>query len=419
MLQSTHRGENPVKEDKNMKRNFKAIIAAMLAAVMAFTGLTAFAENSTPSELEWNYYGEYYYYDYAGELAVGENEIDNSTSDYLWYTFDVQTAGFYYISYDCSDSNIWIGIPERYENGKAYNEASRIYHGGDDIDGIICYFESGENIAAFEIYDIDEGTTINVDFYGEEITAVTVSETLILNYDIYKNWDESGYYIDSKITIEFPEGQTAETHEIYCTADKKIVTGANTLEAHILGQKIEMTVDVYCVSDVIESAEISNINDYLTVTEYYDGYNYNEPYGETLTVTFKDGTKGEVCLNDDEYLTLPNGRNVWCYTDVEIDRDKAVLTVYVAGTAVASYDCSMVPASTIENLDELKANNAYNLSMVSHYIRQALISVLECDSIDEFLNYGAQEAADRLYWAIDYILDIFRETFALVSYLMF
>ncbi|MBQ7122295.1 MAG: hypothetical protein IJO03_08565 [Clostridia bacterium] len=402
-----------------MKRNFKAIIAAMLAAIMAFTGLTAFAENSTPSELEWDFYGNTYYYDYAGELELGENEIDNSTSDYLWYTFDVQTAGFYYISYDCSNSDIWIGIPEKYENGKAYNEASHIYHGADDIDGIICYFESGENVAAFDIYDIEEDSTINVEFYGEEITSVTVSDSLILNYDIYEGEDENRYYVDAEATVEFSSGKTATKYELYCIADKKIVTGTNTLKEYILGKEYEVTIDVCEVSDFIEGAEVSNIENYLTVTEYYDGYNYNEPYGETLTVTFKDGTKGEVCLNDDEYLTLPNGKKVWCYTDVEIEGDTAVLTAYVAGTAVASYDCTIVPASTDENIDNLKSSNAHNLHMVSRYIRQALITVLECDSVDEFLNFGAQEAADRLYWAIDYFLDIFRETFALVSYLMF
>ncbi len=405
-----------------MKKNFKAIIAAMLAAVMAFGGVSAFAADE--NELIWDYYGEYYYYDYAGELAVGENSFDKSSPD-PWFTFEVQTAGFYYLSYSPEEGDVSFVVPESFEGDMPYGDAGCFYKWDDDISGFIYYLEEGKQIVAMDIYyfsDLSDSDifNFNIEFYGEEITSLTVDETLILNYDLYlyEDSEENGCSVETDVTIEFSSGNTATRYYVDCVYNSEIVAGKNTLTTTILGKEYPLEVDVMLISDIIETAEISNIGNYTTIYEYYDGYSYTEPSDETLTVTYKDGTTDSVIIDSDEPLVLPNGKEVWYGTSVDVYREKASLDVYVAGNIVKSYDCTVVPVSASENFDELSRNNAHCLSSSSYYFRQALISILECDTIDEFLNYGASESADRLYWAFDYFLDIFRGTFALVSYLI-
>ena len=93
-----------------MKRNIKAIIAAMLVTIMSFGGLTAYAATNTENQLQWDFYGETFCYDYAGELKEGENDIIHENSYYVYYTFDVQNAGYYSMTFDYNDADFYIEI---------------------------------------------------------------------------------------------------------------------------------------------------------------------------------------------------------------------------------------------------------------------------------------------------------------------
>lgn len=393
-----------------MKRNLRAIIAAMLAAVMAFSGLTAFAAVDTSAKLEWDFYDEIYYYDFAGELTEGENKIDNSISDYVYYTFDVQTSGYYILYYNFENLNAWIGVPEKYENGKAYDEAGRIYYSPENCDGFICYFEKGEQILALDLYYTDENSVLNIEFFGEDVAEIKVDYDLIYNYDIYTyEWEgDICFDINCESVITFTSGKSI-TYYISGICDSEIVKGENTLAAELCGKEYDFDVNVYYITDIVESVELSNVEDYLEVTEYYNGTETPSPFGETLTVTFKDGTTDTVILDADDHLTLPNGRNVWCYTDYEYTDDGMGFKIYVAGTEVDSFECKVVPASIKENIDAMNSSNSDHLSISSYYLRRAFSCLMEGD-IDS--------AIMRIQWAIESFMYIFSEAASLISYLL-
>lgn len=401
-----------------MKKSIRAFIATVLAVVMAIPAVTAFAATDTEDKLEWEFYDETFYYDYAGEIAEGKNEIIYDGNDFIYFSFDAQNSGYYHLSFGYENMNAWIGVPEKFENGKAFNEASCIYYATEDFDGIICYFSEGKQIIALDLYYIDENASFDIEFYGEDITEIELAETLIYGYDIYDyDLDGSVYFeIDNNVKITFSSGKSITKDSISGKTNSSITSGENTLVAVVCGKEYELKANVNYVTDYVESAEISNIEDYLNIKICYDGYDSYEPYGETLTVKFKDGTTDEIVLNDDEFLVLPNGSEVWCYTDFESNGNEIVLNVYIANKLVKSYECIEHEANISENIDAMNSNNMNHLSDISYYIRRALIIALECGSLQEFMDYGAEEAALRFTWAFESFINIFVETIELIAY---
>lgn len=401
-----------------MKKTLRAIIAAMLAALMAFSGLTAFAAADTSDRLEWDFYGQSYYYDYAGELTEGDNTLSYDSSEYVYFTFDVQNAGYYKISYEYENIDAWIGIPGRYENGKAYDEADISSCNIENGHGIITRFEEGENLIILEYYYLVDTASLRIEFLGEEITEIKVESDLIYNYDIYTyEWDgENCFDIEADTEIVFSSGKTIKRYYISGTHENEITKGENILTAEYCGKEFEITVNVYYVDEYVESVTVSNIEDYLYTIEYYDSYDYFIPFGETVTVTFKDGTTDSIVYGDeDDIITLPNGREVWC--NIDYDYDTNSLYVIVAGTYFAEYECETTPASLKENIDEMNYNNYNHIEMASYYLRRAVEVAFE-DGIYGFMNGNAERAMVRIQWAFESLKCVLAEMAYLTAYLL-
>lgn len=399
----------------------KSVIATFLAAVIALSCFTAsFAASDT---LVWHYYEEPMNYDYQGILVEGENSIGSPDSDYVWYTFDVQSAGFYKLSFDYDDADLWFDTPEKIENGIAYDSAEKLTFSTDGINNTLFYFEEGEQIIGIMVEYSSSDSKLNIEYFGEEITSVEVADekNLVLGCDIHCDYGiEEGalyyYWIDSDININFSSGKTITTDDVEGYIDSEIKKGENILPVSICGEKYTLAINVELVTDYIADVSISNIEDYLYFKTYYNSYDFPELYGETMTVTFKDGTTAAANIGDDEMITLPNGIEAWFGFGYTFDDGEILLDVYIAGTIVKSYECNETKADFKENIGELRSTYLELINDVSYYLRRAMIVALECDTIYEYLDYGAYESALRLRWACESFVSLFFEAFYLVGY---
>lgn len=371
-----------------MKKTMKAIFAAMLAAVMAFGSLTAFAAEEKKT-LKWIYYDWEYYYDYAGEIVLGENVISSpEDSEYCYFVFNAEKAGFYGFGYDADDG--WLILPEYCENGVAYNDAGCYFD--NDKTEYLYYLGEGENIIAFDSCSNLEDEAFTVEYYGEKVNSVTTSYDLILNYDIYISENEAWIYADGMDCV-FDSGKTFRIEYVEgfteCDGSESVVT----LTADVLGCKVDLSVNVYRISDIIENVEVTNIEDYLYVTEYYNEYDVFYPYGETMTITYKNGEKQSV-VYEEEYCVfkLPDGNEVYFNFFLNVEGDDAKMCLVIAEEEIKYFDCEMEKASVNENFAAVKNDWSMAMNDASFYFRRALIKVLECSNIYEFINYGAPAA---------------------------
>lgn len=407
-----------------MKKTLKSIMAAILAVMLAFGGLTAFAadeSDTAPNTIEWDYYGDTIYPEYAGELTEGENTVacDNDGSEYFYFTFNAENAGFYEISYSYYDMDGYIFAPESYSDGKAQNEADGFwFESEDELDCTLYYFEKGEQIIGMYLfYAESENIKIAVNYYGESVESIEAGE-LLNSDDVYFYSDDDASYVDiySDVTITFSSGKTIERSDIYCTSEaEELVKGDNNVTTHICGKEFDFVINVAFVADFIADIEISNIEDYLFMTEYYNTYDCVYPYGETATVTFTDGTKKNFVFGD-EGITLPNGKEVWPDAYFSVENDDAKLIIYVADTDLKFYDAEIKDAPLGDNWATLVWRNANALKDSAYYYRRAIAVIISCYSLEELANYGIDEAAYYITESIYSFTEIFAETMALIRF---
>lgn len=372
-----------------MKKTMKAIFAAMLAAIMAFGSLTAFAAEKKET-LKWDYYGWEYFYDYAGEIVLGENLISSpEDSENCYFIFNAEKAGFYRFGYDADDG--WLILPEYCKNGVAYNDAES--YSDYDENAYLYYLGEGENVIAFDSCYALRNEAFTVDYYGEKAESVSVPYDLIIDYNIYVSEGELWIYANDlecvfdsgkTFSLQYVEGATA------CDGTEDVIS----FTAEILGCEVKSSVNAYKISEIIENVEVTNIEDYLYVTAYYDGYDVFYPYGETMTITYKNGEKQSVVYEEDYCLfKLPDGNEVYFDFYLNVEGDDAKMSLVIAEEDVKYYDCEMEKASVNENFGNVKNDWSSAMADASYYFRRALIKILECGDIYEFINYGAPRAA--------------------------
>lgn len=384
-----------------MKKTLKAIVAAMLAAIMALGSLSAFAAE-THEELEWNYYGETYYYEYAGELKEGTNAVGESIGDlgYVYFTANIETAGYYMISYSYDDFDSWAGIPDRIEDGIAYDEKETLRNIEDSVSTEICFFETGENIIAFDVYSASDDSVVNFEFWGEEVTSVSIPEEAIIDCNFYYSEEDNGtteisLYYD--ITVTFDEGKTIETDYIYGTADKIKIGEQNAFALNICGKEYEAAITLYEISRYVSDVSLSSTD----VTQYYDGYEVKGYDDLVLTVVFTDGTTQTVNVNgyyEDCLITLPNGYEAYPWVYYHTYRDEIKAAVYFDDALVKEIECNKISTSVSENFDRLKENIYYYFNDFSYYL---------------------DRAETYFVWAFESLTYAFTEIFDLISYYLF
>ena len=406
------------------RKNLKSFVATILAAVIALSCFNvSFAASET---IIWDLYEETYSYEYAGSLIEGENGIGNPESNSSYYTFDAQEAGFYVFTYNYYNASWRIDIAESFENDTAQNSVDQYFFYDEDeeeIENFLVYLEKGEQIIGVENYYSEDGEALIIEYMGEEITSFeTESETLLLGQEIhcyseeYEGEDEAYYYsLYSDVTVTFSSGKTITINDLWGEISEEIQKGENVLPYEFLGKEYEFRVKVELITDYIENVEISNVEDYH-IKEYYSHYDFPSLDGETLTVTFKDGSTAEYTFGIDEEFVLPNGKETWFGFGFYVDDGDAFLEIYIANTVIKTYDCGITGADFSENKEMLKSNIIEQVNNFSYYLRRAMIIALECDSFEEYVSYGLEESLMRFRWACEAFVGIFTESFYLIGY---
>ncbi len=411
-----------------MKKAFKTIIAAMLAAIMALSGISAFAAEKG-DKLDWVIWEDYTEtYTYEGEITVGENTLEeNSETGFVYYTLNIEESGFYAFDFKYYGLIGWYSFPEEIKNGTAYEQSDYVWV--DDEDGKefrIYYLEKGENILGIEgQYGYEfEGNTLTVEYYGDSIEKITIADDLIIgvNYFCYEVETDSGteysFDIESDIVYTFSNGKTVTDSYSYGEALSDATAGEQEININFCDKYFKVKVNLIDINSIIKDVEISNINDYLTVYEYYDYNDYRYPYDETVTVTLVGGEKITAKIDDygDHYIKLENGKKIYIYFDYDKIDGKYSFIVYAGSNALKSYECTVNKASVSDNFNNLSSNISYNLSRSFYYLKQAVIDLLECDSVYEFTEYGVENIATDLGWAVRKFMDIFYEIKYILEY---
>lgn len=401
-----------------MKKTLRAMLSLLLALIMAFGSLSAFAadENNT---LKWNYYDDIYEYTYAGELTEGSIML-YADETYIYYTFNCEKPGFY--SFICSDENsVWVGIPEKVEDGIAYNEVNNISMYPESEYIIIHYIPEGENIIGLDIIDVGENNELKIEYLGESLTSIDVGDELIFGdkLEFYLD-DEDKFlaYMNADYEMVFSNGKTFSDSYIEFTFDKEPVNGKNSLEIEILGQKSVLNVTGYYPDYFIKDISVSNPEKFAYVVQYYDSLDFIDSDGETVTVTLSDGTTQSFVYGSDSHtVTLPNGIecDVWGRFNW-VSKNEIVFEMVVGNAVLKTFPCELTKATLAENTERMLKNSAWNLDNTSYYLRHSLISLLKCDSIDELLNYGVSDIGYNLGAAIRNFFAIFTNAFELISY---
>ena len=395
-----------------MKKTLRTIISALLIAIIALSSAASAFATAMPETINWaSSYGELEEHSrtfcYGNKsLGEGKTEIRNSAGydDLVYFDF-VAEEGYYFID---TKRDSWVMIPEIFDgtNAIGYIESTTI---GEEEERIF-FLEAGETVIGINFYDLAKDE-INIEFLGDEVTDFTVEEDAlkdyIIDYDI-GNWElEDGvipyFYTETDSDITFSSGKILNAEDI-CISGKcngEIKSGKNTATLEFFGKEKEVEFTAYYVEELIETAELSNVEDYLTTkVDYQDWISYIEVPNEILTVYFTDGTSAEFEI---EYncgtVILPSGREIDAWVGLDTDeRDNLILDIEIAYHTVNSYDVETEDFTFAENVAELNRNNKSALEW----------AVREFESALNYMLTDPAYAADNFIWAVQDFFQIFR-----------
>ena len=348
-----------------MKKTLRTITSAILIAIIALgSTVAAFA---TGGSIEWvdTDYEASVYYAYGGkELELGTSVINNTNpgDNLVYYEFEAENSGYYTIYTEES----WIKVPDYMQNGKAYDFLP--WELIDDNGKRLYYIEKGENIIGFNLYD-NETDTVEIEYLAEEIVDFTIEEealdNIIIGWDINK-YDAGTFWITSDSVVTFSNGTelSLEDFEFECTNKEYPSDGKNTATIRFGDETKKITYTAYKIESIIDSVELTNVEDYLTAKVDYNNYLYTEGvHGETLTVYFKDGTKTEAVVGYGyAEITLPCGKTVEaCIGEYWTEGDEVCFAIEIAGHNFAEYEYEIERQTIAENLLTLKEDNDYML----------------------------------------------------------
>lgn len=357
--------------------NFKKLLSIIMSAIIILCSFTtAFAADGPLKN------GDYEYI-YRGEISYGWTEVCErpsfSTEDlYIYYTFNASEDGYYLFGYGTPHTSMWAGIMDINTGTEPdYEETIRYYYAVDKI----YYLEKGSYNFVIDIYSTAEDVNIQSEFLGKDITDISFDYEQLLDYDLYWYGSEENYsfvsYADA--TISFSSGKSYSFSDgiLEGTRNSEPVEGKNDVTVYFLDKEISTFVTVYPVSHFISDAELSNVEYYLgNGVEYYNRLEKEYPYGETITVTFTDGTKQIVeYKTSQEWITLPNGQEYEIYVGYDTEyhsfnRNTYHLKIYLGyNCIIKSYDISNSKATFIENIKVLHKDNKEPLNEFSENIK--------------------------------------------------
>lgn len=371
-----------------MKKTLKSIIGAVLAMLIALSGVSAFAAGDT---ITWKYEDYSEEYTYGGEFSEGENKIaprlTGEDEEYIYYEFNAEKSGCYLVTCK-SEDNFLFNVAEKFENGSAFGTCDYAFVENEDSSARsrICYFDEGTNIFGVvyqthdDAYDYDD-CTVEIEFYGEEITDIVFADDsvfeIVTDFD-YENKAGDIWYINLDATVYFSSGKTLEYNDYYFSfvLNEDAEEGENAVTLSFVGYEEEATVAAYSIEHYIESIEISNLEKYTVVHKDYKGESYfSHPEGETLTVKYTDSTTEEYEYNYGSVIEIC-GR--YCFTDGWFESDGNggyTYNVNIAGKNYISVPCTVENLGIRENYEEmtedLKWNFHYDIRIAKNLLAEA------------------------------------------------
>ena len=310
-------------------------------------------------------------YKYYGELTEGRTEVCEDVwiieDVYVYYTFNVSADGYYLFSYGTphTDMNAYIADPNSGGYEPAHEETLYDYY----LTTKIYYLTEGEYNFLIDIYYSGTDVGVTSEFLGEEITGITFNYDQLLDYDLYwwESQKECTFESYADATLTFSSGKTHVFSDglLEGTAYDSPVDRKNNVCIDFLNQKIDSSVTVYPVSHFISDAEISNVDNYTKNTlKYYNRLEKTYPYGETITVTFTDGTKQNLEYTSfQEYVTLSNGQDypleIYYDTDYDIlSRQTYQLEICLGyNCVIKEYEVNSPKASFVDNIKSFREDN--------------------------------------------------------------
>ena len=403
-----------------MKKTFKTLLALILAAVMALGCISAFAAEET-DKLLWDYYGSEYTYDIAGEITTGTNILTAPEDSYFFcYELNIEESGYYTVGFSDYFFDGWIGVPQETDGFTASGEADRFYYNNDDgITEFTYKLDEGKTYICFDAYTLFENKSFEVTYQGKSIESMEYGNKLLLNRDIYFYEDSCEIYADASVT--FSSGNTTSFSYVCAEAPDGYKKGASTVIYTGFGENIDIEIDVMLITEIISDIEIANIESYLDTKVYYDGYEGSLPAKETVIFTFSDGSKFESIYESyiDNYIILPDGSEIYYHIYTTENSDGNItLCVESAGSDIKTYECEETKATFDENLMNFFSNEKFNLNRISRYLRQSIIALLDCDSLEELESYGFGEWIYNIQLASEYFLSLFGEITSFIRFYM-
>lgn len=393
-----------------MKKTFRAIIATLLIAILTLSmGTAAFAASG---DLNW-YDGSdgalINTFTYGGKsIEEGKTKISSNGNETVYYDFEVENSGYYFID-TANDS--WVMIPETVSGNNAEGFIDDVYYGENEKR--IFLLEDGETVIGINFYKETEDT-ITVEYLGEKVVDFTVDEKelacRIIGWDVWEANMEY-FWVETDTVITFSSGKTFEIKDFGFegTCDPTPKTGKNTATLEFFGVEKEVEFNAYYITDIVESAEISNPYDYTTIKTDYNGYEYWDYINnETLTVTFKDGSKFTTTLdNGDACIVLPGGREIYAGVSMTGNENgETVLGIRIAGTLFTEYEVNFEEMTLAENLGSLNEDNMYALDWAKYYFERGI----------SYLADDPEYALKYFKWSFEDFIQIFRNVSELIGF---
>lgn len=354
----------------------KKIISLLLALVIAFgSGGAAFAADTDLliNGTEYIYYGELT----EGDTLVWSRDGDYVENLYVYYTFNAPADGYY--SFVCGtphtgmdarvcDPDSDIEVPDCESTYYDWFLHRKLY-----------YLNAGEYNLVIDVYSSAEDVEIDFSCLGEEITGITFDYDQLLDsdFDWYQNmYGEYVFDSTADATIEFSSGKTFEYigGTLYGTIDSEYHDGINNIKIEFFDFYVPSTATVYPVSHYISDIEISNLEYYMENSiEYYNYCDGLEPNGETVTVTFADGSTQQFTWDSGNSVEFPNGQ----YYRIDIDYDKTYslggnecsMQICIDYATLKEYQVSCKKASLSENLKMLSKDMGYQFDGAKELVK--------------------------------------------------
>lgn len=354
-----------------MKKTLKYMLCIFLCTVMVLSSFSVFAFAEGDS-FEW----QKCMFEKCGEAKLGENSF-SLNSDCIYFDFDVAEDGYYFITADFIQGNVYVGnisVPD-YSDGLR-EEVKPSHYSYDsfinnDFEKYVFKLEEGCEKLLFELYSATDeeikGSDIkfNISYMGREITDIAIKsntdEDIILGADIYEWYDVDAdenysyeFYCDFEVVFDGQEKIVFNKSPLIIISEGEIVCGENEVKKTFLDYTETVVLSVKRFDDYIESVRVEGLENPCCI-QYYDG-GISGDYGisddTVLIVTYKDGT--EKTFTGETVTLVEGGREYYWYLAFCVEEDEASLHILINDELVGEIECDLINATFEENYEIFK-----------------------------------------------------------------